>query len=479
MINRAHREVSRAGVSLRAMLGRGSFSVGEVVALGRSLMEALVRLHENKTVHGNLRPDNVYTSRDEGFREVVLRGAGLRQEPAEWPDPLEAARYMSPEQAGLLKRSVDERTDLYSAGILLYECLAGTCPFSGTSLGEVFRQHISGLPRALTAGSGPVPSALEDIILHLIHRDPADRYHTAQAALHDLCVVSEALGRGDTEPYVVVGRLDKRSSLTEPCFVGRRTELKDLDGCLQSAARGQGGLVLVEAESGGGKTRLLRELERHAALRHGWTAWGQALDEGAQRPFQILVGLAQALIDGGQASPALAERLGVHADAVVDALPELGSLLGAEKPAELGPEGFGQVRSLEALTQFLEALGSEERPAVLIFDDCQWADEFGLRLLNQFQEKRRNEPSRLCHVLVVAAFRSEEVSPDNLLRRIVPEKHLILRPLGEEEVTDLLESMAGPLPTQIPAIVTKHSAGSPFMAAAVLRGLVEWGREAG
>ncbi|MGH9154974.1 MAG: hypothetical protein ACRD1K_03790 [Acidimicrobiales bacterium] len=79
------------------------------------------------------------------------------------------------------------------------------------------------------------------------------------------------------------------------------------------------------------------------------------------------------------------------------------------------------------------------------------------------------------HVLVVAAFRSEEVVPENLLRRMEPRAALSLRPLGLAEIGDVARSMAGPLPEDVVATVARLSEGSPFMATAVVRGLVESG----
>src|SRR5262249_57107494 len=89
---------------------------------------------------------------------------------------------------------------------------------------------------------------------------------------------------------------DRRHSLTEPAFVGRAPELAALEAQLDRTQAGQGGLVLLEAESGGGKTRLLAEFALRGAQRGACILRGQGLDQAAQRPVQLVTGVAGGLI---------------------------------------------------------------------------------------------------------------------------------------------------------------------------------------
>ena len=88
----------------------------------------------------------------------------------------------SPEQAGLLDYPMDERSDMYSAGIILFECLAGRTPFQGSSMGEVLRQHLTAHPLELRSLGLAVPRALDEAIQRLLRKDPRERYQTAGAA---------------------------------------------------------------------------------------------------------------------------------------------------------------------------------------------------------------------------------------------------------------------------------------------------------
>src|SRR5262249_29765066 len=114
--------------------------------------------------------------------------------------PVGTARYLSPEQAGLLDTPADERSDLYAAGVVLFECLAGRPPFAGDSVGEVLRQHLTVRPPDLRGLHVAVPRALDEVIQRLLRKDPRDRYQSAEAALADLFLIADTLDRGVSEP---------------------------------------------------------------------------------------------------------------------------------------------------------------------------------------------------------------------------------------------------------------------------------------
>jgi two-component system sensor kinase len=196
-----------------------------------------------------------------------------------------------------------------------------------------------------------------------------------------------------------------------------------------------------------------------------------------QRPFQVLEGIAEEIVgathsDRGLTSD-LRSRLGDSREAVGAALPRLTEVLDTARSVRVGPEKFGEARSIEALTLLLRSLGDASRPAVVILDDCQWADELSLKLLLRWQSGRPGRKDSGAHIVLVAAFRSEEVPQGHLLRTIRPPLVLRLAPFGPHDLRRLAESMAGTLPQEALELIERLSAGSPFMASAVLRGMVE------
>jgi PAS domain S-box-containing protein len=475
-----------AGVTLEGHLGAERLTIAEALVVGRGVLATLAVAHEHGFLHRDVRPSNVVvglvgTQPTGAVEQATIVDFGVAQLRRAVGFPIEgglrAARYASPEAAGVVNHEVDERSDLYAAGAILFECLAGRPVFLGDTVGEVLRQHVTEPVPGLRSLGQSVPGALDDVVQRLLMKEPADRYASARAALADLDQIAAALEAGDDDPHVVVGAQDTRHTLTQPSFVGREVELATIEAEVGHAGRGHGGLVLVEGESGGGKTKLLEELAQRSAERGVWVLRGQAVDQMAQRPLRILDGVVEAALLRAHADEAFAasvrHAVGSQLEALVDALPRLADAFSPTESGSLGPEAYGEARSLPALTAFLDALASTGQPALILLDDCQWADDLTLKLLNHWSAHSPDSGGR--GAVLLAAFRSEEVSAGHALRRLRPAAHVVLPALGSDEMQRMLVSMAGPLPDEAVEVVERLSAGNPFMATAVLRGLVETG----
>ena len=468
------------GITLEERLRQGSLSVMDTMTVGRAILTSLCASHAVNVLHRDVKPANVIVNESLPLLEATLTDFGFPQSSGlnssvqeEW---VGTAQYLSPESAGLLDQEVTACSDLYSTGIVLFECLAGRPPFSGKNVGEVLRQHMTVQPPELRSLGLTVPRVLDEVIQRLLRKDPRDRYQTADAVVADLNVIADALQNGESEPALVVGLQDRRRTLTEPAFVGRGQELAALEVQLMRTQQGRGGLVLLEAESGGGKSRLLSEFALRGAQQGIWILRGQGLDQTAQRPFQLLTGVAEGLIAAARLEPGVEDqirtRLGDQLDAACSALPELAEIFGYNVTRELGPETFAETRSVQALASLLDAMAGTGRPLVILLDDCQWADQLTLKVLVNWQRRTTTPRSP---ILVVAAFRSEEVAASHPLRTLQSVAHISLPSFPADNVRKLVESMAGPLPDEAVNVIERLAEGSPFMAAATLRGLLESG----
>jgi signal transduction histidine kinase/tetratricopeptide (TPR) repeat protein len=469
------------GVTLADRLARGPLPLREAVAVGRAVLAALGAAHERGVLHRDVKPANVILGEDPdtvtlidfGLSRSSLLDAGLQDV------PVGTVAYVSPEQAGLIPAEPGERSDLYSAGILLFECLAGVRPFQGATAAEVLRQHLAAPPPSLRRLGLKIPRALDELVERLLAKDPRARYQSAAAVLADLDEIAAALDQGIAEPPVVVGARERHHALTEPAFVGRGEELAALERALGLLVGGRSrGLVPLQGESGIGKTRLLREAATLAAQRGVWVLRGQSTDRVLRPPLEALMGIADQVAAVARSDPALAGELAAalhaHAGELAGIVPALATALHLPASAAQGPEGFGEERTLAALVALLDALGSATRPALLLLDDCQWLDDLCLKLFSRWHGEHADGRQRTW-VAAVAAFRSDEVPPDSPLRRLAPESRIVLRALGADEVRKLAESMAGELPAEALEVVGRLAAGNPFLVGAVLEGLVESG----
>ncbi len=447
----------------------------DALTVAVDVLSALAELHARGILHRDLDAGAV-TLRSDGAVRATITAAGLAADVALIASvadvPADEVAHLAPEASGLIAGGVDERSDLWSAGVLIHRCITGRPPREAATAADLLRETLAGPVPGLRRHAPDAPRVLEEAVLRLLERDP-HRYGSARAAADDYAAKAEALARADAAPEVVLGARDDRTALTEPAFVGRRAELAELESQIVRARSGSGGLVLVEAPSGGGKTRLLDELVQRAAEAGLWVLRGGGVDQAAAQPFQLLGGVVREMVRAASADAdlheALAGRLGAEAAAASAAMPELAEIVGPADEGGLGPEQHAEERSLRALAALLDALGAPGREAVVILDDAQWADELSLRLLGAWA--RRAAPDR--RTLVIAAFRQEEVGDEHPLRRMGASEHLRLPPLAPEEVASLATTMAGALPAEAIDAVERLSDGNPFMATAVLRGLVE------
>jgi tetratricopeptide (TPR) repeat protein len=268
------------------------------------------------------------------------------------------------------------------------------------------------------------------------------------------------------------------AALGEPAFVGRKRELDALGQKLGDARSGAGGLAALGGESGAGKTRLLDEFARASAETGAWVLRGYGRGMAAARPYQVLEGVVSAVatraVSDEQFAGRLRARLRGYESAIVATMPRLAMSIGYDASDATTPEAYGEIRSRRALTVLLAVLGTADRPALVLLDDCQWADELTFDLLQRWPEHVTvsGEP---VNVLIVAAYRTEDVASEHRLESMPGASQILLPMLAPEEMDALVASMASGVPEAARDVVERVSGGSPFMAAEVLRGMVETG----
>jgi eukaryotic-like serine/threonine-protein kinase len=167
------------------IVGHGQAPVRVAVEYARQILSALRFAHRHGIVHRDIKPHNVLVDR-EGRVKVTDFGiarAGTSQM-TETGSIVGTAQYLSPEQAR--GGEVDQRSDLYSLGVVLYELLTGKTPFEGETPVEIAMKHLSNTPQTPSELRSDIPPELDMVILRALAKDPDDRYQSADEMEGDL-----------------------------------------------------------------------------------------------------------------------------------------------------------------------------------------------------------------------------------------------------------------------------------------------------
>ncbi len=271
------------GASLDIRLRAGPLSPEEGVLFASSALRTLAYLHENGIVHRDIKASNVWFGDD---RRIVLLDLGLA---ADVSDPLTTTigdvlgthAYMAPEQ--IAGAECDNRCDLYSLGITLYEALCGERPFQAAGLAGYLQAH-------RTAGAVPIaervpglPVRLASLVERLMARDPAARPASASVALAQL-----------------TGSRGVNFALESPRMVGREAAT----GAILAVLDG-GGILRVEGELGAGTG----VVARHALTlaREAGVEYASVRCRARSEPEEVLAALVRELETiGGHVVPTLA-----------------------------------------------------------------------------------------------------------------------------------------------------------------------------
>jgi len=181
-----------AGQTLEEKLESGPLSEKEIVRLGVQLAEGLSAAHSQGVLHRDLKPGNLRLTAegrlkilDFGLAKVLPQAShSAATESNSRPLPAGTLPYMSPEQ--LLNEKLDGRSDIYSAGNVLYEMATGQKPFEAESSSRLIDEILRQPPVTPRARNGRVSSALENVILKCLEKDPDNRYQSANELAVDL-----------------------------------------------------------------------------------------------------------------------------------------------------------------------------------------------------------------------------------------------------------------------------------------------------
>ncbi len=370
----------------------------------RQLAAGLTYLHGEGRLHRDIKPSNVLVT-EEG--RVVLLDFGLVTELESFSSGAQVDFAGTPAYMAPLRATGPPFTpadDWYSVGVMLFESLTGTLPFTGSPY-EILQAKSADdapSPRALVPS---VPAHIDQLCAGLLSREPARRLDAAATLMRD--------PRGAVPKAVASAVPRSRIPL-----VGRAAHLEALNQAYRDSGSGQAVTVYVHGSSGMGKTALvrafLRSLPSEAVILSG------RCFERESVPYKALDSVVDGLSDylRGLASAQVKEVLPADVLALARVFPVLRRIEAVDRAKhrvlEIPDALELRRRAFAAFRELMRRL-AQQHPVALFIDDLQWGDEDSAALLAELL-RQPNAPL----FLLIATYRSEEVNSSAALRRLLP-----------------------------------------------------------
>jgi ABC-type transport system substrate-binding protein len=479
------------GTNLRWFQRDGTLTLGEVIDIGIQVAEALEYSHSRGVTHRDIKPENIMVVREDSRLRVRIMDFGLARGAAESRITKTGTiagtlSYMSPEQVAA--GAVDHRSDIYSLGTVLYECLTGEPPFSG-ELQSILYRIVHEIPQPPRSMGADINEDLEEVILSCIAKEPGKRPQRAGEVAESLRRSQTRLHQSDLRKSVVMTKTMMLPRVALSPFIGREKEQAELQKRLNTAISGECQFVVVSGEPGVGKTRLLDEIENLARARKLLVLHGRSIEQDGAFPYQGFCEAIQEYFRLKDTASSSHNRLDLS-----DVAPDLVSLFpmlteiseirtaatGDSKLSQLsgsqGPENRTQIFELLARTITRLAAG---KPLILFLEDLH-AAEISIEALQYIVRRLGPTPT-----LIVGTYRSSEVdSRTHPLSRMLDSfrgdrrfSAIALGPFSQSEHRLFLETLIGgpKLADNLVEKLFEGTEGNPFFTKELVRSLLDSG----
>jgi len=463
-----------AGETLFQRMQAGPLPLAEALLIAREVAEALEAAHKNLFLHRDLKPANVMMTQghvkvmdfglakqfDSGFADPAAVTVAVSPALTAQGMVVGTPDYMSPEQVRGVP--LDQRSDLFAFGILLYELVMGAHPFRRASATETMAAILRDPPNL----DGNLPQGLMILIRRLLAKSSDQRYQSMTDVIADLLRQTAAALAPSEEPAAPPIPL-----------IGREVEFAELKRALNEALVGRGSLVMIGGEPGIGKTHLTGAILEEARKRGAFAAVGHCYEGEGAPPYIPVVEVFEQVI---RMAPHASLRVGMGDDApeIAKLVPELRNIYPDLPPSiQLPPEQ--QRRFLFNAVRSWIQRAVKVTPSVMVLEDLHWADEPTLLLLQHMAQALPTMAQ-----LIVCTYRDTDLDATRpfakTLETMLRQKQatrISLRRLPVSGVEAMLGAMSGQKPPpSLARVVFAETEGNPFFVEEVFRHLSEEGK---
>lgn len=460
--------------------------------LAIALAKMLTEIHDAGLIFKNINPQSIWVRPTDNAVQIadfsIATELNRTMVPGDPPRLLQGSlEYIAPEQTGRMNRPLTQAADLYSLGILFYEYLSGSVPFSGIEPMTIIFGHMATLPKDLKECDSTLPHSLCAIVMKLLSKMAEDRYKSALGLTLDLERSYQDWQR-NKNPYEVfpLGQYDIATRLELPSkLYGRETETQILFNAFDNLCQTKKNiLITVSGYAGVGKTSLIRELIPKIALNKGFLATGkfdkfQRSDtyEGLRQALDKLIRYQLSLPENEyeQFKNTVLAKMGGILKVVTDFVPRLKIIVGEpETLPEVSIEATKNRFEL-AILRFVKLIALEH-PLILLLDDIQWANASLFDLLRKLALS-----ADIQNMLIILSYRNNEVNaehPLNAFLKAIEEvqrvEKVVVEGLSKESLRQLLQNMLYLPATELnflTELMEQKTEGNPFFLLMLLEEL--------
>lgn len=442
---------------LSVILLNKSMSLDLFLEYAANITRSLSRLHQHHLVHNDIRPHNILINEKSGdvyFTGVCKQKLPLGTDSIKAPLNLDDDPYIyaSPEQTGRINWTIDQRSDLYSLGVVFYEMLAGEVPFKFNDVLLTIRAHLASEPDNLLISRQDLPYTINQVVLKLLSKAAEDRYQSAFGLLKDL---ENCRTQYKTERWIKpfeLARKDNVDRLHIPTkLYGAEKNMVTLFESFNRVCTGSVEMMIVKGKAGMGKTSLVKELSKLIYQKKGFMASGKCEEQYRETPYYPLASAFRAIVHQilteDEASrknwkKKFLESFAHNSQMLIDFIPEMEEIIGPQPKVPILDPEESRNRLNYIFRRLVQLFTLEGNPLVIFIDSFHWADIATIQLI---QAALSDINSR--YVFMIIAYQENlvihshtlSITLDEVLKSGVLIQEISVNPLNIEDIGLLIE----------------------------------------
>lgn len=471
----------RKGTTLqRFFAAKVNLNIAEKLKMMIQLVEALEHIHSRGIVHGDLHPGNIFVREDRQVEIYDLSMCMTEEESSRRQDGLVIGTYpyLSPEQTGFTRFKVDTRSDLYCAGIILYQLLSNRFPFAVKT--NTIEELLDFMLKTELEPIRSIPYHINEILLKALRSTPEERYQTATGLKYDLKTVLSIIQNqnevkeftpGEKDTIIAVSRLH--------FFIAREKEIETLDKGLSALRQKESSSFLITGGAGIGKTEIIRNFLSQEEIDSVYVISARCNRFTPNQPYSsirslMLDFLAKIQDKDSRDKAVLRDRLNSlfleYSGIICSVIPEIKSYFDSIQTNEQVQKEWGAERISHMLVSMLDMI-CISFPVIFVIDDLQWIDSLSINLLMKF--KRSDSPKMLIFACKTEGKAGKHIFNYSLAQ--VAGKIMEIQPFSRNETVWLIYSIFDQVKNEEILVDTlEHKCnGNPFMLIQMLRYLLD------